>query len=357
MSENYINLMNKSIKNLFRNALHISFKDPSLAVFIVKTIIAQNRAAKLREQMEQNGIHVPPFMIVSITKKCNLRCQGCYAQAQPANPEQELSMARLKGIMEEARELGTSIALIAGGEPLTRPEFLDLCGAFPEIIFPFFTNGLLIQGELSAKIRRFRNLVPVISLEGYEDQTDRRRGEGVYRRVLATMAQLKRRNIFFGTSLTITRQNFGSVTEGKFLSDLVDQGCKIFFFVEYVPVEEGTDELVLTDEQRKLLPELMVDLRRQYPALFIAFPGDEEAFGGCLAAGRGFVHINPEGNLEPCPFAPYTDTNLANLSLKEALNSELLKAIRENHDQLTETKGGCALWEHREWVKSLIKAE
>ncbi len=92
-----------------------------------------------------------------------------------------------------------------------------------------------------------------------------------------------------------------------------------------------------------MIPELMTGLRRQYPALFIAFPGDEEAYGGCLAAGRGFIHINPEGNLEPCPFAPYTDTNLTNLPLREALNSQLLKTIRENHDQLTETRGGCAL--------------
>ncbi len=148
----------------------------------------------------------------------------------------ELSVERLRRIMEEAKELGISIALIAGGEPLTRPEILELCGAFPEIIFPLFTNGLLIQGVLSEKIGRFRNIIPVISLEGFEAQTDARRGEGVYRHVLKTMEQLKRRNIFFGASLTATSKNFSSVTESKFLRELMRRGCKVFFFVEYVPV-------------------------------------------------------------------------------------------------------------------------
>jgi MoaA/NifB/PqqE/SkfB family radical SAM enzyme len=95
-------------------------------------------------------------------------------------------------------------------------------------------------------------------------------------------------------------------------------------------------------------------LRRKFNALFVAFPGDEDEFGGCLAAGRGFIHVSPSGSLEPCPFAPYSDRNILDMSLKRALRSPLLEKIRQNHDKLQETAGGCALWTEREWVSSLL---
>jgi hypothetical protein len=58
--------------------------------------------------------------------------------------------------------------------------------------------------------------------------------------------------------------------------------------------------------------------------------------------------------VEPCPFVPFSDTNLKHLTLRDALQSKMLKTIRENHGQLEETHG-CALWEKREWVRSLTK--
>lgn len=99
----------------------------------------------------------------------------------------------------------------------------------------------------------------------------------------------------------------------------------------------------------------MIEYKEKFPALFIAFPGSEDEMGGCLASGRGFVHISADGSLEPCPFAPYSDSNLKDLTLREALGSEFLKQVRENHDNLKETRGGCALWENRQWVRSLLK--
>ena len=99
----------------------------------------------------------------------------------------------------------------------------------------------------------------------------------------------------------------------------------------------------------------MKSFRAQFPAIFVALPSDEEEFGGCLSAGRGFIHVSAEGDLEPCPFAPYSDTNLKDTPLKEALQSEFLRAIRQNHDKLNETEGGCALWVKREWVQSLLQ--
>ncbi len=265
-----------------------------------------------------------------------------------------MSEEKLRSILTEAKELGISFMVIAGGEPLVRLEILDIIKEFPEIIFLVFTNGLLIDEKLSAKLKERRNLVPVISLEGYESSTDERRGKGVYERLLNVIKKIKGKNIFWATSLTVTNSNFTSVSDEKFIRKLVDLGCKLFFFLEYSPIREGTEDWVLSKEQRANITRLRNSLSSKFPALFIAVPGDEEEVGGCQSAGRGFIHISADGDVEPCPFAPYSDSNLRNTSLKEALQSNFLKAIRENRAQLSEAEGGCALWVKRDWVQSLL---
>jgi MoaA/NifB/PqqE/SkfB family radical SAM enzyme len=122
--------------------------------------------------------------------------------------------------------------------------------------------------------------------------------------------------------------------------------------VEYTPIQEGTENWVLTDSQKLEVIRKRDKFRKQFNALFIALPQDEEEIGGCLSSGRGFIHISSEGNVEPCPFVPFSDSNLNNMTLKDALQSRMLRTIRESHARLSETHG-CALWENREWVRSL----
>ncbi len=351
----YVRLFNESIRNLFKDALRISLKDPGMALFLYRTIRRQARAARVRLAWEEKGLHVPAFMIASITNRCNLQCTGCYSRAHRRPSNTEMDASKLRSVIAEANEFGISIILLAGGEPLTRPEILDITRDFPKIIFPLFTNGLLIGEGTIKKLKQQRNVVPVISLEGYETDTDERRGEGVHERLRHVIDGLNRERIFFGTSLTVTRKNFAVVTGERFIRELFAAGCRLFFFIDYVPVQEGTNDLILTDSQRDREAEVIVSLRTKLPGLFVAFPGGEEEFGGCLAAGRGFVHLSPEGRLEPCPFSPFSDASLKEMSLKEALQSKLLRTIRENSDQLDETKGGCALWEKRDWVASLLQ--
>ena len=138
---------------------------------------------------------------------------------------------------------------------------------------------------------------------------------------------------------------------------MIVAGARVFTFVEYVPMAPGTENLVLTHEQKKTLQAVLADYNRKFPALFIGFPGDEDTYGGCLAAGRGFVHVSPSGDLEPCPAAPFSDANLAALPLKEALQSRLLGRIRDEHELLTETSGGCALRANRAWVQEIMARE
>lgn len=346
---------NKGIRELVRDALRISIRKPALAWFLWRTAWRQRAAGQRRLAWEKRGVHVPPFMIVSVTSRCNLNCKGCYSQAQHRSAEGEMSTELLRRVLGEARELGVSIILLAGGEPLVRQDILAVTGDFPDILFPMFTNGLLIDDQMSERLHRQKNIIPVISLEGYENQTDDRRGEGVHRHLQGIIDRLKGQSIFLGTSLTVTRQNYETITGDEFIGKLVASGCKIVFFIEYIPVREGTEDWVPTRDQRERLVRTLDTMRSTHPGLFIAFPGDEEAMGGCLSSGRGFVHISSQGDLEPCPFAPYSDTSLKNMPLREALRSRFLRTIRDNHDKLRETEGGCALWQEREWVQSMLR--
>jgi MoaA/NifB/PqqE/SkfB family radical SAM enzyme len=350
-------VLNESLSIFFKDALRVAFTNPAQAYFFLKTARWQSKAAQTRSRWQKQGVHVPPIMIFSITNKCNLHCKGCYHQALREFAQMEMDHGKLRSIIAEAKELGISFIVLGGGEPFIRQEILEITKEFPEVIFLVFTNGLLIDEEKINQMKEQRNIVPVISLEGNEENTDDRRGQGVYRRLLKIVDKLKDKGIFWSISFTITRSNFHNITDRDFIHNLVKLGCKLFFFVEYTPISEGTEDWVLTDQQRINLIKIRDQFRSEYSALFVAVPGDEEEIGGCLSAGRGFVHISADGNVEPCPFAPYSDVNLQDLSLKEALQSKFLEKIRDNHDQLCETEGGCALWIKREWVRSMFHDE
>ena len=355
-SMTYRNIFNSVISDCLGKALRIIAADPALAIPGTVILHHQKKAAAVRSRHEREGLLVPPVMIVSITSRCNLACAGCYMHGRHEKPGAEMGPAVLASLADQAVELGVSVFVVAGGEPLVRrDEIFRIAHAHPEILVPVFTNGLLIDETVTETIAACRNIVPVISFEGFREDTDSRRGDGVYDRLLAACSRLKSRNIFFGCSVTTTRENFNHVTGEAFIRRMMDAGARVFTYVEYVPMEAGTEDLVLTPEQKKILQAVLADFNRKFPALFIGFPGDETAYGGCLAAGRGFVHVSPSGALEPCPAAPYSDANLATVPLKEALASRLFARLREVPDLLTETEGGCALRANRAWVQELIK--
>lgn len=351
----YISTINHSIRNGYGNVIRI-LKGRilfSYFFFFLKMVLYQRKAIKLRAYWEKKGVHVPPLMIASITKRCNLKCKGCYMQVSTIRGSAEIKKERWSGIFKEARNLGISFIILAGGEPLVRPELLEMTRKFPEILFLVFTNAQLINEDIIGNFKKQKNLLPVISIEGFRVETNHRRGEGVYEKIQEVITRLNSKGIPFGISATVTDDNFNTLTGESFIRHFIDSRCKVFFFLEYVPVEKETEYLVISKDRRQKLLNLMSEFESRYPGLFITFPGNEEKFGGCLSAGRGFIHISPEGNLEPCPVAPYSDTNLNNISLKDALQSNLLRVIRRNHDKLSETNNGCALWNNKDWVKSL----
>ncbi|MBU5438855.1 radical SAM protein [Tissierella sp. MSJ-40] len=347
-------LLSESIRLLMEDFIKIAISDFPSAKNIIKIALKQKSSQNIRMEHEENGLHVPPFMIASITSVCNLKCKGCYDKVKIHNCSLELNENQWSDIFTQVRDLGISFILLAGGEPLTKEKVIKECIKFPEIIFPIFTNGMLINKEWVEFFSSSRNIIPVISIEGDRYQTDKRRGRGVFERASLSLNLLQEKNIFYGVSITITIENFESVLNDEFITAYIDKGCRVFFFIEYIPFDSSTKDLVISTTQREELVNRLNKLRKKYKGIFIAFPGDEEKFGGCLASGRGFVHINSMGSIEACPFAPYSDVNLKDMTLKEALSSPILREIRSIHGLLKEHKGGCALFENRETVEKIL---
>jgi MoaA/NifB/PqqE/SkfB family radical SAM enzyme len=346
--------LNQGLRIFFSQFVRVSLRRPSQALFFARTVLWQSAAARRRAALAREGLTVPPIIIFSITNRCNLRCKGCYAQAIRGDAPDELSVAEVRNVVVEADALGVSFFVIAGGEPLTRSEIMDITRDFPRIIFLLVTNGMLLDNALIDRLARQPNTVPVLSLEGTQAETDERRGRGVHERLRAKMTELRAAGIFFSLSLTVTRSNFAVVTDPGFVDGAVAEGCRMFLFLEYTPMREGTDDWVITDRQRDEMKGLIDGFRKRFPAVFIAVPWDEESQGGCLASGRGFVHVSAAGDLEPCPFAPYSDVNLRQTPLREALGSRFLAAMRVDHERFRETAGGCSLWKNREEVRALL---
>ena len=351
--------MTRGVERVVADALKATWKDPRESAFMLKFAAAAKTASRKRKAAEEAGEHIPPFLIASITSKCNLHCAGCYSRCNhatvDAEPVGQLTSEEWYRIFDEADELGISFILLAGGEPMLRRDIIEAAGRKPGILFPIFTNGTFMGRRYFELFDKKRNLLPIMSIEGEKEITDARRGEGIYERLIANMDELHRRGLIFGASVTVTTENIREVTSDAFLQKLSDRGCKAVIFVEFVPVTDESAELAPGEEEREYLREEIARLREEHPEMvYISFPGDEKSSGGCVAAGRGFFHINSHGGAEPCPFSPYSDVNIRNTSLREAMHSPLFLALQKGDILMDDHDGGCVLYEKRELVEQLM---
>jgi MoaA/NifB/PqqE/SkfB family radical SAM enzyme len=354
--------LSNGVENIVKSALKASLSNPKASIFIAQYAQASKKARTLRMKAKEKGEHIPPFLIASITSQCNLHCTGCYARSNHTCHD-EIAKKQLSGeewsrIFQEAKEMGIGFILLAGGEPLVRKDIIKAAGKNRSIIFPIFTNGTMIDDNYIELFTANRNLVPVLSIEGNEEKTDCRRGKGVYNKITQVMDKMEKNKIFYGVSVTVTKHNLAEVTSKTFLDMLYRIGCKLVFYIEYVPIDRETKELAFGDIERTYLTGELLTLRNNYnDMLFISFPGDEKKSGGCLAAGRGFFHINSHGGAEPCPFSPYSDTNLVDTSLREALHSPLFRKLQDKNILMDDHVGGCVLFEKEELVKGFLEEE
>jgi MoaA/NifB/PqqE/SkfB family radical SAM enzyme len=352
--------LTEGVEVIVKDALRATLRDPKESLFMARFAAASKKASERREKNEREGLHVPSYLIASITSSCNLHCAGCYSRASHATedcaPQHQLSTEQWEDIFRQAEELGVSFILLAGGEPLLRSDVIEAAGKHPNTLFPIFTNGTFLGDRYFQLFDRCRNLIPVISIEGDRRLTDSRRGEGVYEKITGNMERLQKQGLLFGCSVTVTTENLDEVLSDVFVTSLAGCGCKAVFYIEFVPVTDEAQHLAPGDTERETIRTGIERLRKEHPeVVFVSFPGDEKSSGGCLAAGRGFFHINSHGGAEPCPFSPYSDINVAETSLKEALNSGLFHALRDNGHLLEDHVGGCVLYEKRALVEELLK--
>lgn len=352
--------LSNGVKKMVKGMIKASIFHPKENSFMLKYAVASQKAIAKRKLAEENGKHIPPFLIASITSMCNLHCAGCYARSVntcvDGEPVKQLTAQEWKNIFSEAKDLGVGFIILIGGEPMVRRDVISEATKFPEMLFPIFTNGTMINEEYLKLFDNYRNLVPVLSIEGGPEATNNRRGSGMYEKLIKSMDDMKQKKIAFGASITVTKDNIKEVISQKFIDEMIEKGCKVIFYIEFVPVSAETEYLALGDEERIYLENHVNKMRKDTDkALFVSFPGDEKSSGGCLAAGRGFFHINPQGGAEPCPFSPYSDLNVRDFSLEEAMNSKLFKSLRSGDMLLEEHKGGCVLYELKEQVEALIR--
>ncbi len=348
------------VEKIVKNALKASLSNPRESIFMGKYAVASKKATAKRRAAEEKGEHIPPFLIASITSSCNLHCAGCYSRANHAckdcAPVDQLNDQEWQNIFQEAQDLGIGFILLAGGEPFVRRDVITIASRTPDILFPIFTNGTMIDEAYLKLFDKHRNLVPILSIEGGRETTDQRRGDGVYDKLQTAMSTMKEEGILFGSSVTVTTENMEEVLSDRFVRDMYNKGSKAIIYVEFVPVTEEAKHLAPGDEERAFMKERLLELRMNHDDMvLISFPGDEKTSGGCLAAGRGFFHINSHGGAEPCPFSPFSDVNVKTIGLRGAMNSPLFTAIQQENLLMEDHAGGCVLFERREQVEAILQ--
>ena len=358
MAVNLESYLKSGMENILHGAINVSRFDVQQSLFMAGFARSVKKASARRDSYKNMGEHIPPFLIASITSRCNLHCAGCYARAINSCGDDErtgqLSTDEWKRIFTEAHDIGVSFIILAGGEPMVRKNVIEAAAEVKDIMFPIITNGTLINDEYIKLFSKNRNLIPIISIEGGEAVTDKRRGQGVYAIIDKAMSKLKENRIITGASVTVTKENLDEVLSDEYVSGLHNKGCAVMLFIEYVDVT-GKSQLSIGDDERRIMDEGLTVLREKHnDMLFVAFPGDERKAGGCLAAGRGFFHINSQGGAEPCPFSPYSDVNIRDTSLREALKSDLFRKLNESELLNKEHTGGCVLFEQGSEVKELL---
>jgi len=321
--------------------------------------IGQSR--RVRARALADGVQVPPFLVLSVTSKCNLRCTGCFAGAvgtvtgAPAQPG--LSLRDWYGIVDEAVRLGVMAFMIAGGEPFLLPGIAKLFRDHPDRLFLVFTNGTALKPGDYQILKNCSNTVVVVSLEGDRDLTDLRRGQGVYEKALGTLDRLREAGVLTGIAVTVGSANIEYWSQPLNIDALIAHSGPLAMFLEQIPTSGCESGAQLTNEQRVRFRETVVQYRDRATngAFIIHSPGDEEALGGCVSAGRGFAHINPSGDVTACPVSALATHNVRSSNLREALASQLFTMIREN-GHLLETEGHpCGLSAHEAELEHMAK--
>jgi MoaA/NifB/PqqE/SkfB family radical SAM enzyme len=283
------------------------------------------------------GCNIPWAILLDPTSACNLHCTGCWA-AEYGN-KLNLTYDEIDSIITQGKELGVYMYIYTGGEPLVRKkDLIALCQKHSDCQFLSFTNATLIDEAFADDMLRVKNFIPAISLEGFETATDGRRGGGVYQKVVHATELLKARHLPFGISACYTSANLDSISSYEFIDHIVELGARFIWYFHYMPVgNDAAPELLPNPQQREFMYHRIRDIRATKPIFAMDFQNDGEYVGGCIAGGRRYLHINANGDVDPCVFIHYSDSNIREKSLLDCLRSPMFMAyhdgqpFNENH--------------------------
>ena len=310
---------------------------------------------KQQENRERYGCNIPWAILLDPTSACNLHCTGCWA-AEYGN-KLNLTFDENDSIITQGKELGVYIYIYTGGEPLVRKDdLIALCNKHSDCQFLAFTNATLIDEAFADEMLRVKNFVPAISVEGFEEATDGRRGDGVFQKVRHAIQILKERKLPFGVSCCYTRANMESISSEEFVDGLVEWGAKFAWYFHYMPVgNDAVPELLPTPEQREEFYRRVRDrYRHTKPIFLLDFQNDGEYVGGCIAGGRRYLHINANGDVDPCVFIHYSDSNIREKSLLDCLRSPMFMAYHDGQPFNENMLCPCPMLENPEKLREMV---
>lgn len=290
----------------------------------------------------RTGYYPPRAMLISPTMRCNLSCYGCYAGDY--SREEELEASEIHRVLNEAEEMGIHLVIVLGGEPFLRKDLFDIYREHPRTIFQVFTHGGFLDESTVERIAEIGNVSPAVSLEGYEEETDRRRGEGHFQKVMKGMDLLREAKVLFACSLTQTRENTDVLTDDRFIDFLIEKGTLLIWYFMCLPIGRKPNiDWMPTPPQRDQVRQALVRFRDTKPVLFVDFWNDGRLTHGCMAGGRMYFHINARGDVEPCVFCHFSSDNIKGKSLLEALDSPFFREIRSRQPYLENLLRPCML--------------
>lgn len=312
-----------------------------------------------QELSKKYSCNIPWVVLFDPTSACNLRCTGCWAAEY--GHTKSLTYEEIEGIVKQGRDLGIHGYVMTGGEPMTRKkDLIRLADEFQDCAFMFFTNGTLIDDEFCKEMVRVGNLVPSVSIEGFKEANDSRRGEGTYERILHAFDLMKENHCLFGTSICYTSRNYKDVTADDFLDMLIAHGVKFSWYFHYMPVgNAASTDLLLNPEQREYMYHRVREIRGYEGGkklMTIDFQNDGEYVHGCIAGGKAYCHINPNGDVEPCVFIHYSGANIKEKSLLECFQQPLFKAYHQQQPFNQNFLQPCPMLENPQKLQAMVRA-
>ncbi|MDO4943180.1 MAG: radical SAM protein [Lachnospiraceae bacterium] len=298
--------------------------------------------------------NIPWTILLDPTSACNLHCTGCWA-AEYGN-KLNLSLDEIDDIIRQGKEMGIYLYIYTGGEPLVRKkDLIRICEKHNDCVFLCFTNATLIDETFADEMLRVGNFIPAISLEGFETATDGRRGEGVYKKVTKAIELLHRKKLIYGISACYTSENFESITSEEFFDSLIEMGAYFIWYFHYMPVgNDASPELLPTPQQRAETYRRIRHYRAVKPLFAMDFQNDAEYVGGCIAGGRRYFHINANGDIDPCVFIHYSDSNIREKTILEALQSPMMMAYHDGQPFNENMLRPCPMLENPEKLRAMV---